>query len=322
MIYIQNSKKSNPLPALFVWTLIIVLVIFWLYYFFLGKFSDSWYNPDLSSIEWFYPKNYIEVNIEEFEFAWKKINDSNWQIYDIKERLEKEILITLNTSYQLILLLKRQEKFFNHIDQKLAENNMPLDLKYLAAAESYLHETAVSHAWAAWIWQFMPWTAKDFWLLINSYVDERYNFEKSTDAAISYLSKLNEKFDWDRFLAMAWYNMGGAWLQRAMDFQQTDNYFELVLNSETSRYVFRILALKYIMEKADELNINIPFVDWYKYPDYEIVEEKSIDNLLLYCQQKWVSLYTIEKLNPWIIITNNKLPERTDWENRKIKTLK
>jgi len=179
-------------------------------------------------------------------FAWEKVPLS-WEYFYNKERFDKEFLISSNTLYQFYLYVKRYPLYIPYIEDKLKEHNIPDDFKYLAIAESALKNDVVSSAWAAWIWQFMPETAERFWLQVNDYVDERYNFEKSTDAAIAYFQKLYEIF-WNRTLVAAAYNRWENGILRALEDQNVSSYYDLYLNEETSRYVFRILAIKYLIE--------------------------------------------------------------------------
>ena len=165
---------------------------------------------------------------------------------DIWERYDKEILKNVYWQSNTMLYLKRANKFFPIIEPILKQNNIPDDFKYLALIESGL-ENVVSPAGAAGFWQFMKGTAKDYGMEVNSEVDERYNLEISTLAACQYLQKSYNKFgNWT--MAAASYNVGINGLSNRSKTQKSNNYYDLYLPNETSRYVFRILVVKEILE--------------------------------------------------------------------------
>ncbi len=252
----------------------------------------------------------------DIEFADEKIPIS-WRDYINKEKFDKEFLLSWDISYQFYLYIKRYPVYIPYIEEKLKEEWIPDDFKYLAIAESALREDVISNAWAWWIWQFMPETGKRFWLIINEYVDERFNFEKSTDAAINYLNILYDKF-WNRTLVAAAYNRWEWWIKRALKEQWVSSYYDLYLNEETSRYVFRIVAIKYLIE--DYFNKKW-FIDSivggvYKKPDTEFISVDSVDNLVDWSKERWINYKLLRVLNPWILW--DSLP---DWE-WEIKVLK
>ena len=164
------------------------------------------------------------------------------KISDVKERLDRELIVNINLHASTILAIKRANRAFPVIEPILKKNGIPDDFKYLAVIESGL-VNAVSSAGARGVWQFMPETAKERGMEVNDIVDERYNLEKSTEGACSYLLRAKEKFGtWT--LAAASYNGGMGGVNKQMDIQKESNYYDLLLTEETSRYVFRILALK------------------------------------------------------------------------------
>ncbi len=152
------------------------------------------------------------------------------------------------TLYQFLLYHKYAKKYFPYIDSYLHEVDIPDDFKYLAVAESSLKNDAVSRVGAAGIWQLMPETARRYGLRVDDEIDERFNFERSTRAAGAYLLYLHSIFqNWT--LAAAAYNRGEGGLQRDIDSQpHTKTYYDLVLNNETSNYIYRIVAIKYLMQ--------------------------------------------------------------------------
>ncbi len=183
---------------------------------------------------------------------------------------------------------------------------MPDDFKYLAIAESALINTAVSSASAGGIWQFIPETARRYGLRVDEFVDERFHFEKATDAAIAYLSDLHQKFD-DWTLAAAAYNRGENGLQRALDAQGVDSYYDLYLNEETSRYIFRILAIKYVLENRDTLYEAHELGEPFSKPEtHTIMVEGPIDIATL-GRDLGLSYASVKFLNPWIL--SDRLPE-------------
>ena len=174
---------------------------------------------------------------KEIDFAGEK---TPLQIYDVRERMDRELLINENLHSSTILIIKRANKFFPIIEPILAKYNVPDDFKYLAVIESSLITASVSKAGASGIWQFMKQTAVEKGMEVSETVDERYHLEKSTEAACKYLLTAKEKFgSWT--LAAASYNGGMAGVSKQIEFQEVNNYYDLLLNEETSRYVFRIL---------------------------------------------------------------------------------
>lgn len=231
---------------------------------------------------------------------------------DTKKRFDKEFLLTSNNLYQFYLYVKRYPLYIPTIEEKLSKAGLPDDLKFLPIAESALRDDVVSSAWAGWIWQFMPETAKNYGLVVNEYVDERYHFEKATDAAIAYLTDLHEMFnDWP--LAIAAYNRWENGLRRDMQSQNVDNYYDLYLNEETSRYVFRILAIKYVMQSYFEKKDVIDKIIWgvYETQETQKISVWKVDDIALWAKQNGYSYKDIKILNRWIVWKT--LPEG-DWE--------
>ncbi len=217
---------------------------------------------------------------------------------DVRERMEQAFYTELSDA-QIILDLKRSGEYFPYIEQKLREMNLPGDLKYLAVAESALRNL-VSYRDAAGIWQFTPETARRYGLKINYYVDERFNFTKSTDAALRCLSDLHSMLgSWT--LAAAAYNMGTNGIKRTVNYQMTDDYYKLFLNDETSRFVFRIVALKQIMSHYKSYGFDLQEKDFYKPADVRTVTVKYLQNLAAWARQQGTDLKEVKYLNPWLI---------------------
>jgi membrane-bound lytic murein transglycosylase D len=220
-------------------------------------------------------------------------------IADVKERLDRELLVNANLHSSTLLILKRANRVFPIIEPILKENGVPDDFKYLAVIESNL-TNAVSPAGARGVWQFMPATGKEFGMEISETVDERYHLEKATQAACKYLIEAKNKFgNWT--LAAAAYNGGSAGVNKQIDNQQVNSYYDLLLNEETSRYVFRILALKEIMKNPDKFAFNIVPEDLYKsIPTKKIAVTSSIDNLAQFAKDQGINYKILKIHNPWL----------------------
>ena len=223
--------------------------------------------------------------------------------FDILERFEKEMIVNTYWHSKTLLTYKRSKKYFSAIEQILRQNNMPDDLKYLVVAESGL-ENLTSPAGAKGFWQFMEKTAQQYNLEISKEIDERYNLEKSSQAACEYLQKLYNMFNnWT--LAAAAYNMGENALKRNIKKQKVNNYYDLKLNNETSRYIFRIVSYKTIYENPENYGFKIKEHDFPKNIEtYNITVKESIENLAEYALDLGVNYKIIKNFNPWILKNN------------------
>lgn len=180
-----------------------------------------------------------------------------------REAFEREMLISIANSHQVILWLKRANRFFPTIESALKQRNLPDDLKYIAVIESALLLHVRSPKGARGPWQFMPETARNYNLKITSDIDERRNIYKATRAALNYFEELHKRFhSWT--LAAAAYNMGEEGLESEILLQKTDDYFNLYLPLETQRYVFRILCAKLIMSDPSRYGFVLPVTALYK----------------------------------------------------------
>lgn len=245
------------------------------------------------------PQNIEAVDLKNrsFDFAGEALPMDN---FDVVERLDRELLRNSYYHSNTIVNIKKAKRYFPIIENILAENGLPDDLKFLAVAESDL-SNATSPAGAKGFWQFMKGTAGDYGLEVNSQVDERFHLEKATRAACRYLKKYKERFgSWT--LAAAAYNMGGSKLSKEMAAQRTNSYFDMNLNSETSRYVFRIVALKEIMSQPEKFGFNI--YDDLKYdplPEYYNVEVKEpVANWGDFAQKYGTTYRMLKIYNPWL----------------------
>ncbi len=218
---------------------------------------------------------------------------------DILERLDREILINAYYQSATTQIFKRANRWFPLIEQILKEENVPDDFKYLAVIESSLMQ-AESPAGAEGFWQFMPKTAKEYDLEISSEIDERLHVEKSTRAACAYLKKAKDTLkDW--ISAAASYNRGMGGVRSDMRWQGTDHYFDTDQNSETGRYVFRILAMKLIFENPEEYGFAVKYMQLYEpFETRTVVVSESIPNLALWAKEQGINFKILTKLNPWL----------------------
>ena len=221
------------------------------------------------------------------------------QIADVRERLDRELLINANLDATTLLIIKRANRVFPIIEPILAKYGVPDDFKYLAVIESGL-VNAVSPAGARGIWQFMPETAKEKGMEVNEVVDERYHLEKSTEAACKYLLEAKAKFgSWT--LAAASYNGGMAGVNKQITMQQVETYYDLLLNDETSRYVFRILALKEIMKNPVKFGFNLEINEMYvNLPSKVITVDSSIPDLASFAKSQGINYKILKIHNPWL----------------------
>jgi membrane-bound lytic murein transglycosylase D len=221
------------------------------------------------------------------------------EISDVSERLDRELIVNINWHSSTILTIKRANRAFPIIESILKKNGVPDDFKYLAVIESGL-VNAVSPAGARGVWQFMPETAKERGMEVNDIVDERYNLEKSTQAACSYFLSAKEKFgSWT--LAAASYNVGMAGLNRQMERQKAANYYDLLLTEETSRYVFRILALKEILKNPKKFGFSLGKKELYKnLPTKKIEVDSSIADLADFAKAQGINYKILKIHNPWL----------------------
>ncbi|MDR7131574.1 hypothetical protein J2X69_003938 [Algoriphagus sp. 4150] len=221
------------------------------------------------------------------------------EVDDVKERLEREIYVNAYWQSNMILLMKRSSKFLPEIEKMLKENGIPDDFKYLAMAESALMNVA-SPAGAMGFWQILESTGKEYGLEISKDVDERYNLEKATLAASRYFKKAHAKFgDWTAVAAS--YNMGQSGFSRRQEDQMARSYYDLYLNDETSRYLFRILAFKVIFENPKEFGFYLRESDYYKKPVLrKITVNDDIKNLASWTRQQGNTYKELKLYNPWL----------------------
>ncbi|WP_396156995.1 lytic transglycosylase domain-containing protein [Flavobacterium sp.] len=221
------------------------------------------------------------------------------QINDVRERLDRELLINANLDATTVLIIRRANRVFPVIEPILQQYGVPDDFKYLAVIESAL-VNATSSSGAKGVWQFMPDTAREKGMEVNDLVDERYHLEKSTEAACQYLLAAKAKFgSWT--MAAASYNGGMSGLSKKIDEQKVSDYYDLGLTEETSRYVFRILALKEIMKQPALYGFSIYPTELYPpIPTKNVEVDSTINSLTSFAQSQGINYKVLKIHNPWL----------------------
>lgn len=221
------------------------------------------------------------------------------QISDVRERFDRELLVNANLHSSTILIIKRANRAFPIIEPILKQYGIPDDFKYLAVIESAL-TNAVSASGAKGVWQFMPDTAKEKGMEVNDGVDERYHLQKSTEAACKYLLAAKQKFgNWT--LAAASYNGGMSGVNTKINEQKVADYYDLLLTDETSRYVFRILALKEIMQHPNLYGFDVSKDELYEnIPTKTIEIDSSINDLATFAKAQGINYKILKIHNPWL----------------------
>lgn len=219
---------------------------------------------------------------------------------ELRERAEREFLLLMQQTGQVLLYFKRSERYFPLYETYLKRFNLPDDLKFVSVAESALYMSR-SSAGAEGLWQIMPATARSLGLRVDEYVDERRHPEKSTIAGLQYLSEGHKQFkSWA--LAIAGYNRGKNGIANDLNFQMKDKYTDLYLNEETSRYYFRILIIKEIMKNPMKYGFDISKIRGYKDPEVkEIKVDSAIINVAQWAKDNGTDYKTVKLLNPWIL---------------------
>lgn len=220
---------------------------------------------------------------------------------EVRERLEKELLLTLWDRPQVILWLKRSRRYLPYIEEMLQKNDMPGDLKYIALAESALRPHASSQKGALGFWQFMEPTGKQYGLAINNSIDERRNIFTSTQAAISYFKDLYKKLgSWT--LVAAGFNMGGGGLAADIEEQGTKDYYNLYLPLETQRYIFRVISAKLILSDPKRYGFDLADEDYYLPLEFDRIEISCSreTHLRIIAQAAKTYFKVIKDLNPEI----------------------
>jgi len=288
------KKTTRPL-------LLILIFILSIIFFNAGNLSDNTLEKNTSST---YNIKALKIP-NSLSFAGEKVPT---ELNDIKERMDRELLVNTYWQSNGLLLIKRAHKYFPLIEPLLKKYGIPDDFKYLAVAESGLENNS-SPAGAAGFWHFLKSSAKEYGLEVNQNVDERYNLEKATKVAVEYLKKSKKRFGtWT--LAAAAYNAGNARIARNLKKQQVTNYYDLLLNSETSRYVFRIVALKEVLSNPRKYGFEFEEDDLYNLPDIKTVKVDTVITNIASFAKKFKTNYKELKLNnAWL--RENKLNNKS-----------
>ena len=253
-------------------------------------------------------KSHNQHKIQDFELD-HNFNFCNERVplysQDILERFEKEILKNAHWRTEIIMSYKRSGKYFPVIEKILSKNGIPNDFKYLPVVESGL-DNVTSRSGAAGFWQFMRHTGQEYGLEINEHIDERYDLAKSTKAACKYFKEAHKKFkSWT--LVAASFNIGINGLKKRLKNQQSDNYYDLHLNSESSRYVFRVVAVKDILSNPANYNYRLkPHQKYSPIRTKKIKIDYTIENWTDWAVKEKINIKILKIFNPWI--RSNELP--------------
>ena len=230
------------------------------------------------------------------------------EVFYVKESLDRELLVNTYWHSSSLMLFKRANRWFPVIEPILKKNGIPDDFKYLALIESGLQNVS-SPAGAKGFWQFLKNTGREYGLEVNSGIDERLNVEKSTEAACQYLNNSYERYaDWT--LVASAFNAGNRRISQALEKQKVDSYYDLLLNDETSRYLFRILAIKTIFNDPETYGFQLTDQDLYPpIPTQTVTVKKTIKDLVGFAQDHNITYKTLKYFNPWIL--KDYLPNRS-----------
>lgn len=290
-IYLRNCcKKNKPFTAVFTILPIFIFV-----------FTNSCYESHSSERDSYQPlENTYSVKApkipENLTFAGEKVPVSN---FDVRESLDREMLVNTFWHSSTFLSVKRANKYFPVIEPILKKHNIPDDFKYIAVAESGL-SNATSPAGAKGVWQFMKSTALQYNLEVTSNVDERYHLEKSTEAACKYFKAAYKRFkNWT--LVAAAFNTGSKRISESLESQNVKSYYDLLLNSETARYVYRVIALKLILEDPRKYGFYCDKEDLY-HPALvkELKIDTAISNFVSFAGEHSTNYKVLKLLNPWL----------------------
>jgi hypothetical protein len=254
-----------------------------------------------------YPQEYKIVTPQipdEIDFAGEKVPLEN---FDVRERLERELVVNTYWHSATILNLKRANRWFPIIEEILDENDIPDDFKFIPMVETNM-DNVISVKGATGFWQFMEAAAEKYGLEVNRIVDERYHVEKSTLAATKYLKDAYARFgSWT--MAAASYNMGMNGAAEQVGRQKTNNYYNLALNEETARYIFRLLAYKEMLKDPKKYGFNIDEGELYQPYETKIVKiNMEVKHFADFAKEYGINYGTLKLFNPWL--RENYLPNK------------
>ncbi|HMC02093.1 MAG TPA: lytic transglycosylase domain-containing protein [Flavobacteriaceae bacterium] len=218
---------------------------------------------------------------------------------DILERMDRELLVNTYWQSNGLLMFKRAKKYFPIIEPILEKHGVPNDFKYLAVIESGL-TNATSPAGAKGVWQIMSATGKENGLEINDNVDERFHLEKATEVACKYILDAKDRLGtWT--LAAAAYNAGNSGISRRLEDQKVSDYYDLLLGEETGRYVFRIVALKEILNHPNKYGFNFRDKDLYsQIPTFKVHVDTAVTDFADFSKKYGINYKILKIHNPWL----------------------
>lgn len=265
------------------------------------------FNPERDSVKSELPAYVSSPNVPaSVTFAGQTID---LQRYDLRERMDRELLSFCYMHSSTMLTIKRANRYFPLIEPILKAEGVPDDFKYLAVIESTLNPRAKSPAGAAGMWQFMPATAREHGLEVNSGIDERYHIEKETRAACQYLKEAYQKFgNW--ICVAAAYNAGKGRISSQLKKQMATQAIDLWLVEETSRYMFRLLAAKAVVSNPQRYGFLLKRSQLYPPLQYNRLEvDTTITSLAQFAHEQGITYAQFKEANPWLVDTT--LPNRS-----------
>ena len=288
----MNTKKTKYLLIIAVAALILMIVIT----FIMSIIAIRTANKRPVSLEQIVVQSNDIEFCDDIYFAGERVP---LEMFNIRERYERELLSNTYFHSNTMVLLKRSKRWFPVIEPILQKHGVPEDFKYLCVIESNL-SNVVSPAGAAGFWQFMKGTAEEYGLKINKEVDMRYNVELETEAACKYFLKAYERFgSWT--LVAAAYNAGSSRVSKFMKEQGVTSYYDMLMAEETERYVFRIIAIKTIFENPEKHGIYVSPKLSYEPYKYDIVKvDKSIENWAEFAKEHDITYKLLKVFNPWL----------------------
>lgn len=289
-MFVTWAKKTGS-PFIYIFTGALFMIVILVVLSFTGN-EKGLRPPDIKPIQVASPFSLPDRMI----FAGEPVPLDN---YDTRESLDREMLVNAYWHSRTLLVLKKSKRYFATIEPILKKYGIPEDFKYIPMAESGF-ENVVSPAGACGVWQILEGTAKESGLEINDEVDERYHLEKSTETACKFfLASYAIYNSWT--MAAASYNVGRKGINTQIERQQVKDYYDLLLNEETARYVFRILSFKLIEQNPEAYGFQLDSLDYYPpIPCYEVKVDSSISNFAQFAAGYSINYKILKLFNPWL----------------------